>query len=78
MAKKWMQGARAGMEKRGTVGSLKSKDPTPGDKKLTDDDLRKLWKRAQSTGDLKLKRKVLFAANARGLKLGSSKGKKAA
>lgn len=74
-AKKWMGKARRSMERRGTVGSLKAKDPTPGDKKLTDADLRTLWARAQRTGDTALKRKIVFAANARGMKLPKSKEK---
>lgn len=74
--KKWMGKARARMERKGTVGSLRAKDPTPGDKKLSDQDLRTLWSRAQRTGDTALKRKVLFAANARGMKLPKSKKEK--
>lgn len=72
---KWMGDARKRMEKKGTVGSLSKKDPTPGDKKLTDADLRTLWAKAHRTKDSALLKQVLFAANARGLKLSSSKGK---
>lgn len=64
-----MQKARRSMEKRGTVGSLGKKDPTPGDKKLSNADLRTLWRRAHRTNDTKLMKQVLFAANARKLKL---------
>lgn len=71
--KKWMGKARRGMERRGTVGSLRAKDPTPGDKKLTDADLRTLWARAGRTGDKALMKKVQFAAAARGMKLGQAK-----
>ena len=72
---RWMAKARAGMERRGTAGSLRKKDPTPGDKKLTDADLRSLWAQAQRNDDTALKRKVLFAANARGQKLSKVKDK---
>lgn len=72
--KKWIGRARKRMEKRGTVGSLRAKDPTPGeDKKLSDSDLRTLWARAQRTNDKALMKKVQFAAGVRGMKLGSRK-----
>lgn len=75
--KKWMGAARQRMERRGTVGSLSKQDPTPGDKGLSDADLRSLWAKAQRTNDTALKRKILFAANARKppLKLSKSKEK---
>lgn len=75
-AKRWMAKARAGMERRGTVGSLRKQDPTPSTP-LTESDLRSLWAKAQRTDDTGLKQKVLFAANARKppLKLAKSKEK---
>ena len=73
---RWMAKARAGMKKRGTEGSLRAKDPTPGDKGLSESDLRTLWARAQRSGDTALKRKVIFAANARKPPVKLSSGKK--
>lgn len=75
MAEKWIGPVRKRMERRGTVGSLRAQDPTPGDKKLSDADLRSLWAKAKSTKNAKLRRKVLFAANVRGLRLSKSKEK---
>ena len=83
MAVKWMGKARAGMEKRGTVGSLRAIAKKRGllsgkDDKLTADDLKTLMAAARRMKDTALMRKVMQAANMMGAKIGPApkKGKK--
>ena len=70
MATKWMQAARTRMQRKGTVGSLRTRATREGvlsgkDDALTSSDLDKLAAIAKRRNDGALMRKVNFARNAR-------------
>ena len=67
--KYWMQSARRRMEARGTVGDLHRALGIPRDRPITNAQLIAAWRRAKRSGNTRLLRMILFAANARGLKL---------
>jgi hypothetical protein len=65
MAKNWIGKARAGMERKGTVGSLRKIAGVSGDAKISGSKLSSLGARAKRTGNTALARKVNFAKNVR-------------
>lgn len=78
--KRWMGAARKRMERKGTTGSLRAIAQRRGllsgkDDNLNESDIRTLYSSAQRSGDTKLIRKVVQAANMMGVRLPKPKEK---
>lgn len=65
MAKNWIAGARAKMEKKGTVGALHRQLGVPAGAKIPTSKLAAAKSRAKSSDNTQLARRVQFAENVR-------------
>lgn len=65
MANKWMEAAKARMEKKGTVGSLRKEAGAKKGQDIPDSKLAALGAKAKKDGNGALAKKVAFAKAAR-------------